>query len=226
VDEFLTDDERSETAKRWVRENGLFLAAGVVLGLGMLFGWQYWEEAKLVRASQASGLWQQLKSAVDGERYNEVDELLVMLETEYASTPYLDQSRLSVARMHMDRNSPEEALTQLNLIVAAGGDASLRRISELRVAQIYLYQERYDEALEVLGAEDNSAFVVQHHDIRGDVYFAQGDYEAARDEYAKALERDEASTVDRSFVQMKLDDVSGTIAQMADEPVAATAETE
>jgi predicted negative regulator of RcsB-dependent stress response len=226
VDEFLTDEERGETAKRWVRENGLFLAAGVVLGLGLLFGWQYWEENKLLRAGEAAVIWEQLQEAAEGERFNEVEELLAMLESDYASTPYLDQSRLSVAHMHMDRNSSEEALAQLNKVVAGGGDAAMRKVAELRVAQIYLYQERYDEALAIVGPEDGSAFVAQHHEVRGDIFFAQGEYEAARDEYSKALEMDKFSTVDRSFVQMKLDDVTGTIARMAKEPATAAAETE
>jgi predicted negative regulator of RcsB-dependent stress response len=226
VDEFLTDDERGEVAKRWFRENGLFLAAGVVLGLGLLFGSQYWEEDKLARAGEAAVIWQQLQTAADGERFNEVEELLSMLESDYASTPYLAQSRLSVARMHMDRNSPEEALAQLNKVAANGGDAALSKVAELRMAQIYLYQERYDEALAIVGAEDKPAFVAQEHEVRGDIFFAQGEYEVARDEYSKALEMDKFSTLDRSFVQMKLDDVTGTIARMAKEPATAAAETE
>lgn len=214
MDEFLTDDERAEGAKRWLRENGLFMAAGVVLGLGGLFGWQQWEDYRLVRSVEASVVWQQLKLAVDGQRYNEVDEALATLENEYASTPYLDQARLSIARMHMDRNSPDEAIAQLSNVVAGGGDASLRRVAELRVAQIYLYQEKYDEALSILGPDDSSAFAAQFHELRGDIFYVQFRFEDAREEYELALQKDEFATIDRSFVQMKLDDVSGSIAVM------------
>jgi predicted negative regulator of RcsB-dependent stress response len=212
VDEYLTDDERADSAKRWLRENGLFLAAGVVLGLGVLFGWQQWEDYRMVKSVEASVVWQQLNSAASGQRFNEVDESLAILEKEYASTPYLDQARLSVARMHMDRNSPDDAVVQLSNVVAGSGDAALRRVAELRMAQIYLYQEKYDEALSMLGAEDPSAFVALFHELRGDVFFAQGLFEDAREEYELALEKDEFRTIDRSLVQMKLDDVSGSIA--------------
>lgn len=226
MDEFLTDDERADSAKRWLRENGLFLAAGVVLGLGVLFGWQQWEDYRTVRSVEASVVWKQLKGAVDGQRYNEVDESLAILEKEYASTPYLDQARLSVARMYMDRNSPDEAIAQLSDIVAGGGDASLRRVAELRVAQIYLYQEKYDEALSILGADDSSAFAAQFHELRGDAFYAQGRFEDAREEYELALEKDEFTTIDRSFVQMKLDDVSGSIAVMVVETELPESETD
>lgn len=220
MDEFQTDDERAESAKRWVRDNGLFLVAGVVLGLAVLYGWQFWEENRATRSAQAALIWQQLQGATQGERLNEVEELLTILETDYAATPYLDQSRLAIARMHMDRNAPEEALEALKLIISQGSDASLRRVAVLRAAQIYLYIEQYDEALAVLGPGDETAFVAQYHDIRGDVYFARGEYEAARDEYAAALDQDDFATVDRSFVQMKYDDVTGTIARMANESAA------
>ncbi len=42
MDEFLTEDEQADRVKQWLQENGLFILAGVVLGLGGLFGWQSW----------------------------------------------------------------------------------------------------------------------------------------------------------------------------------------
>ena len=50
MDEFLTDEQEAERARQWLRENGLFILAGVVLGLGGLFGWQQWESSKLSEA--------------------------------------------------------------------------------------------------------------------------------------------------------------------------------
>ena len=93
-DEFLTEEQEAEKARQWVRENGLYIVAGVVLGLGGLFGWQAWEDDRLQTAGDASIVWEQLRAAADGQRYNEVDETLDILETEFAATPYVDQARL------------------------------------------------------------------------------------------------------------------------------------
>lgn len=215
MDEFLTDDQQADRAKQWLRENGVFVVAGVVLGLALLFGWQRWEAYQLVKAGEASVVWEQLRSAIEGERYNEVDETLALLESDYASTPYLDQGRLAIARMHMDRNSPDEAIKFLNALVTDAGDIQLRRIAEFRIAQIYLYQERYDEALAMLGPDETTPFVASFHELRGDVFFAQGKLEDARDEYQLALDKDKFSVIDRAYVQIKLDDVAGSIAVMA-----------
>lgn len=215
MDEFLTDDQQADRAKQWLRENGVFVVAGIVLGLALLFGWQRWEAYQLTKSGEASVVWEQMRSAIEGGRYNEVDETLALLESDYASTPYLDQARLAIARMHMDRNSPDEAIKALNALVTDAGDSELRRVAELRIAQIYLYQERYDEALAILGPDEATPFVAQYHELRGDIFFAQGQLEDARDEYQLALDKDKYSTIDRAYVQIKLDDVAGSIAMMA-----------
>jgi predicted negative regulator of RcsB-dependent stress response len=217
VDEFLTDEQQADRAKQWLRENGVFIAAGVVLGLGGLFGWQQWQEHKLQLAGEASVVWEQLRSAITADRLNEVNETLELLETEYTGTPYVDQARLALARMYMDKNSPEEALEQLNKLVGGGKDEQLRRVAELRIAQIYVYQSEYEAALQVLGEGSSPVFAGFYHDIRGDIYFAQGKPELAAGEYKLALDLDASGYIDRSYVQIKLDDVSGSIAVTAAE---------
>jgi predicted negative regulator of RcsB-dependent stress response len=217
VDEFLTDDQEADRAKQWLRENGVFIAAGIVLGLGGLFGWQQWQEYKVRLAGEASVVWEQMSSAIAGERFNEVNTTLELLETEYAGTPYLDQARLALARMHMERNSPEEALAQLNLLAGGGKDPQLRRIAELRIAQIKLYQSEFDAALNILGDVSAPAFAGFYHELRGDIFIAQGKPELAAGEYKLALDLDVSGYIDRSYVQIKLDDVSGTIAVTAAE---------
>lgn len=212
MDEFLTDEEQAERAKKWLRENTVFVVAGVVIGLGSLFGYQQWQEYTLGRAAAASAIWEQLRSAVDGKRYNEVTETLDLLETDFASTPYLDQARFAVARMHVERNEVDAALEQLTLLVGGASDGQLRRVAQFRAAQLLTYLERYDEALEVLGQPDTDAFAGQYHDLRGDVLYAQGELDGARDAYRAALDSGDGVSIDRAFVQMKLDDVAGTLA--------------
>ena len=77
MDEFLTDEQQADRAKQWLRENGVFIAAGVVIGLGGLFGWQQWQAYKMRIAGEASVVWEEMRSAIRGERYNEVDDILV-----------------------------------------------------------------------------------------------------------------------------------------------------
>lgn len=217
MDELLTDEQQAERARQWVRENGVFIAAGVVLGLAGLFGWQQWEAYRIRVSGEASVVWEQMRSAINGERFNEATDLMAVLESDYSSTPYFDQARLAMAQTHMDRNSPAEALSELEAVATGGSDPQLKRVAKLRMAQVLIYQSEYDEALRVLGEPGAGAFAGLYHDLRGDALFAQGKLEAAADEYRLALQNDSADAIDRSFVQMKLDDVSADIAST--EPV-------
>lgn len=212
MDELLTEAQEAERAKRWVRENGAFLLAGIVLGLGGLFGWQAWQDSQQETAGEASIVWQQLQAAVDGERYNEVNDTVALLQNDYASTPYIDQARLLLARMYMDRNDPDAAAAELQTLMAGGNDSYLRRLAALRLAQIQTYRGDYDAALATLGPTETSALAGLYHELRGDAFVGLEQLDAARSAYEQALLTDVAGVVDRSFVQIKLDDVVGSIA--------------
>ncbi len=224
VDEYLTDEQQAERAREWIRENGLYIAAGVVLGLGGLFGWQQWGDWQTQRAGDASIVWEQMRDAIEGGRYNEVDESLALLEQEYAATPYLDQARLALARMYIDRNDAEAAIAQLRMLVAKAGDRQLQKVAELRLVQLLIAEQQYDEALALLGKEDGSALAALRSELRGDAEYARGNFAAASAAYEAALQGDIGNVIDRGFVQMKFDDATAeasrvTLADSA-EPVA------
>ena len=50
--EDLTDNESEELLRRWWSENWLWLVGGIVIGLGGLAGWQYWQKSRLQSAEQ------------------------------------------------------------------------------------------------------------------------------------------------------------------------------
>jgi len=208
TDELFTDDQEAERAKQWLRTNGIYIAAGVLFGLGGLFGWQGWKDYQQEQAAEASAVWLKLRAAAGGERFNEVQEHLALLESDFSSTPYLDQARLTLGRMHMDRNDPAAALQQLRLLKEDGRDPLLRQIAAQREAQILISDGQYDAALALLSDEPTSGLAGLHLDLRGDALFGKGEFAAARDAYQMALVSDPGNALDRNFVQMKLDDVA------------------
>jgi len=216
TDELFTDDQEAERAKRWLRENGIYIAAGVLLGLGGLFGWQGWKDYQQEQAAEASLVLSMLQEAAAGDRFNEAEELRTMLESDFSSTPYLDQARLTLSRMYMDRNDPAEALQQLRLLKQEGRDPLLRQVAALREAQILISEERYDAALEMLSAEPPPGVAGLHLELRGDALFGKGEFAAARDAYQMALISDAGNALDRNFVQMKLDDVAVTLSSVSE----------
>ncbi|MEC9376435.1 MAG: tetratricopeptide repeat protein [Pseudomonadota bacterium] len=204
MDDLLTDDQEVDRAKNWLRENGLFLALSLLIGIGSFFGWQQFQNNKLENSGKASAIWEKMQAAFDGERVNEASDLLVMLESDYSDTPYLDQARLAFARMYMDRNEPDKAADQLRLLSQLNGNQQIQRIAELRLAQVLLYQENYNEVIDLLINFEDSAYAAQYFELRGDAYFYLGKFDDARTSYQRALESDVAGVINQEFVGFKL----------------------
>jgi predicted negative regulator of RcsB-dependent stress response len=221
VDDFLTDQQRAEQVRTWLRENGWYLLAGLVLGLGGLFGWRQWQDIKVTRAEAASEVYQELLGAIRVGRTARAEELATRLAKEHSGTPYLDQARLAMARMKMERSQPHEALTYLRQVAGDSRSEEMRHIARLRAARVLAEQQKFDEALAELKVPDDSAFAARYYEVRGDVYHAMGKLAESRDAYQKALETGEPGVIDEALVQAKLYDLGiGSEPAVTDAPAA------
>jgi predicted negative regulator of RcsB-dependent stress response len=210
VDELLTDQQQAEQVKGWLRQNGAFLLGGVLLGLAGLFGWNQWLRWQERQAEVASDLYETFVKDAQSGALDPALAKLKALEEVRASSPYVDQGRLLLARLYLDRNKPAEAIANLRQVVDAPAAPELGQIARLRLARVLAWQEKYAEALAVLPASGNGGFAPAFHEVRGDVYFAMGKRDEARSEYQQALNVDAAEPIiDRAFVTAKLDQVGG-----------------
>ena len=75
----------------------------------------------------------------------------------------------------------------------------------MRLAGVLLDDKAYDEALSVLAGDPPARFAGAWADRRGDILFAQGKADEARQAYALSLEKLEANSPLRQIVQLKLD---------------------
>jgi predicted negative regulator of RcsB-dependent stress response len=223
-DDFLTDDQQADQVKSWMRQNGPFLIAGVVLGLGGLFGWNQWQNYQAQRAEAASALYDQLLQSVSEQQVDTASQQLQQLETDFSSSAYLDQARLSMAGLYVSQSKQEEAIAQLQRVADKGFAEEIRNIARLRLARLLSANDKNDEALKVLKVSGAGAYAPLFHDVRGDVYYAMGKLAEARSEYEQALNNEMAAAVlDPAYVTAKLDELGGTAADLtaATAPVAA-----
>lgn len=202
----------------WLGENIWYLLAGLVLGLGALFGWRQWTAYNDTRAEKASALYEELLMAIRVERTARAEEIAADLARDYAGTPYTDQARLAMARMQMDRSSPDDAVRYLQQVIDESASPGLVNIARLRLARVLVQQEKYDEALKILVPPKDSAFAARYHEARGDAYYAMGKADEARAEYEIALKGMEDGSIDPAFVLAKLDEVGGARPAAAAEP--------
>lgn len=219
MDEYLTDQQKAEQVRGWLRENGFFVFAGVALGLAGLFGWNWFQDYQRARAEAASRAYEAVADAAQAQNVDEATAALGLLTSEFGSSPYAAQGRLLVASLQMERSAPEEAAALLDAVLASGAEAPLEHIARLRLARVRMFQERYDAALDLLRVPTESGFTSAYHEARGDAYVALGRPDEARPEYEQALADTRPGLIDRGYVQAKLDDLGQPEAPPAEEAV-------
>lgn len=210
VEDYLSEEEQAEALKQWWRENWAWVIAGIVVGLALLGGWQYYVRYKTQRGEAASTVMNQYATALVSDKAK-ADALFKDLTDKYAATPYADQARLLTARHAVNTGDFDTAAEQLRVVMQQAKDIELRPIAKLRLARVLIQQHKPDDALSLLDVAQAGAFVAQTHEVRGDALFAKNDNEGARKEYQAALDAYQSDArADVALLRLKLNDLGGT----------------
>jgi len=208
VVELLSEKEQIEAMRDWWRENGRFVIGGIVLGVGILVGWNQWKEYRLTARLEASARYETLANQVSGGMVDAAEANAKELYENYASTSYAALARLAMARLYMDRGRDQDAADTLEALLAIRGGTETQMVGRLRLAKIYLYQEKPQEVVDLLSGFEDTAFAARYDELLGDAHAALGQIPDAAAAYARAMADDpRAPTVNRSLIQMKIVDL-------------------
>jgi len=213
VDEYLSEREQAEQLRLWLRQNGIWLLAGVALTVGGYYGYRWWESRGAQRSIEAGERFTAMLDAIGGGKRDEGIKIAGEVTGEFADTPYADQANLVLARLDVDTGNLAGAEARLAAIAAESKDPDLRIVARLRLARVQLAEGRYDEALKSLDAVATPALDARVLELKGDVKLAQGDKGAALDFWRKAqaaVKADPAGSaqVDGELLGLKIDELS------------------
>lgn len=207
VEEYLTDDEQAEALKTWWRENWAWVLSGVVLGLCLLAGWQYYQRYKVQRAEAASSALDQFATAQVNDKAK-AEMLFKDLTDKYSATPYAMQAQLLQAQQAVDTNDFAKAETALRVVMTDSKDPELAQVAKLRLARVLIEESKFDDALALLDVAKAGGFAGQVHEVRGDALYAKQDLAGARSEYEAALTAYKTDNgADVSLLELKLQDL-------------------
>jgi predicted negative regulator of RcsB-dependent stress response len=223
VDDYLSDREQEEALRTWWRDNWRWIIGGVVLGLALLGGWRYWLTYREQRALDAAKIYAELQGALEARNVDQAQRLLTDLADKHAGSAYTQQGRLRLAKHHVEGGKLDEAQKLLQAVAESADDKELAQIAALRSARLLIAQGKHDEALQRLDAEQAGAFAAQVREVRGDALAAKGDEEGARAEYAAALAANADPQIDRTLIELKLQEVGGDVAANPKNEAATTA---
>ncbi|MBT3093719.1 MAG: tetratricopeptide repeat protein [Candidatus Thiodiazotropha sp. (ex Lucina pensylvanica)] len=205
MSEYQTEEEQVEAIKRWWKENGTSVIAGLVIGLGGVFGWQAWGNYKDRIGAEAALAFNQMVAAVDrGDKTSAVKQAELM-RSNYDNS-YAIFAAMAEARVKLDQGDAATAISRLEWASENAYNPSLKQLVQLSLARVLLNEGELDAAEKQVTSEQGG-FAGEFAVIRGDIAFARGDKAAAAEAYTQAMTLEVSN---RNLLQMKLDDLAAT----------------
>jgi predicted negative regulator of RcsB-dependent stress response len=196
-----SEEEQAEQIKKWIKENSLQIIITLFLGLAGLWGFDYYKEQQYQKAIQARGYY--LSVLANSNNTN----TLKTLKKNHAQSTYAQQADLVMAKQVMSQGNYQGALHYL-LPLTSSTNEFIAQNAKFRAASVYLELNDTDKAIGVLGDNTNKAFGALYDYIKGDVYFAQNNINAAKKHYRSVLFQLGADSKLRNLVQIKLNDLN------------------
>ena len=117
MSEYLSEKEQWEQIRTWVRENGLWVVAGVALAAAGLQGWRWWQGHLDERGTRASAAYARMIDALEKGDRTQAFVRLGELERDYQSSPYADQGKLLAARVYVEGKELDKAAHELETVM-------------------------------------------------------------------------------------------------------------
>jgi len=201
----LTEEEQSERLKQWWRENGVSVVVGVVLGVAVIVGVNYWRTYKAEQAETASSLYMQMVDA-GGSGAGDIGRRLI---EDYSNTPYAGKAALVMARTEFENGDRDAAISHLGWAIDNASDPADRTVARLRLARVLLDSGELERMRELLSELEVGGYESEYRELLGDLAMARGDPETARAEYDSALEHLPEQSGFVEMLNLKLDAAIG-----------------
>lgn len=208
MEDYLTEEERLEALKRWLKENGRSVVLGVGFGAALVLGWNFWQTKQWQNAEQAGTAFQQMLTAQQNKQFDAALKLSERLIEQHGTSAYGWYGRLFAAKFRADRGELDAAKQLLKEVLAKSGDDNLRLLARLRLAQVMLGLQDDEEALKLVEAADATKMVAPYRalyaELKGDILIALGRHDQARTAYEQARELGEKSPL----LELKIQDLT------------------
>ncbi len=209
MDPFESEDEDLAKVKEWWKKNGSSAAAGVVIGVALVFGNNWWGNYRTQRAENASKIYEQMMIQNAAKQPEAAQKLGGRLMKDFAATPYAGKGALFIAHLSYQSGDVENAQRQLQWAVDNAIEPATIHVARLRLARILEDKGKLDAALKLVRREQTGGYTAQYLELEADLLVAQGDKSLARKKYRKALGSLAPGLTDaKTVIRMKLDDLA------------------
>lgn len=206
--EFLNEHEQSEQVRKWLKANANALTFGVILGLGALLGWRWWQGNVENQKAQVAAQYVELKKSAEAKNFDQLKAQTSTLVADYAKSGYSALAQLRLAQLALDKGDKVAATSALQWVIERGATEEFKNIAKLRLARMHNADGKFDEAIKLLATIKQESFAGISADVRGDSLRGLNKPAEARAAYQQALDKMEAGAGNRSFIEMKRNSIA------------------
>ena len=200
MDELLNEHEQGERVRSWLQNNALGLIGGIALGLGLIFGWNWWQNDQVRKRDATATQYE----AFAKQLAENPDQAGKQITGKLAGTPYAAVAALELAKAQVDAGKEPAALATLQ--AAKTDDPMLAELIRQRTAKLLVATGKAEDAVRLLGKPTQpGAF-----EVLGDAQLTLGKTTEAQASYRQALRTLEEGSPQRQVLELKLADAGGT----------------
>ncbi|MDJ0807873.1 MAG: tetratricopeptide repeat protein [Gammaproteobacteria bacterium] len=200
---YLTEDEQVEALKKWWKENGKSVLSGLILGFGIIFGWQGWDRYQTSQGEHASMLYTTMENQFASGGDDQGTETAKRLIGEHSSSVYATFAAFQLAKVAYQKGEKASAKSHLQWALDNAPDEALAGVARLRLARVLIDMQEWDAAQTLVeGAGD--LMPGEFARLQGDIAQHRGDLDGAREAYQRAILQ---GVENADLVRMKLVDL-------------------
>jgi len=204
VEGYTSEREQVDAIKKWWQDNGKAIVLGLVVGLGGLGAWRYWNDMQDARAENASVNYEQFLNLTAQGAGKEAREAGQAILDTYPKTTYARLTALLLAKLDVDDGKLEEAKKRLQWVIDNAGGPETVALAKSRMAQIILAEGKAEAALQTF-EQIEPARARQFAELKGDILAALGRKQEAASAYAEAKTLLATSGADPRLLELKIE---------------------
>ena len=207
MDVYQTEEQQVDAIKKYLKDNGAAIAAGLLIGFSGFIGFNYYKDGQETQKLLVSEGFQSIMEASGtGKDENAFVEAGEKFIAENGTSSYASLTALALAKQASSFKDWPLVEEHLMTAVEKATDAGIKSIASVRLARVQVQQESYDKALATLSGEISESFKASIEEIKGDIYLKQDKKDQARTAYQAAI--DAGGLALSNTLQMKLDDLA------------------
>lgn len=200
----LEEQEQLDQLKHFWKQYGNLITWLLIVVLGCVAGWNFYQYWQRSQASQAAVMFDELGRAAAAGDSAKLDRVFGDMKERFGSTVYAQQAGLIAAKQYHSAKRIDSAVGALTWVADQSTDAGYQAIARLRLADILAEKKSTDEALKVLSGSFPVGFEALVADRKADILLIQGKNKEATAEYQKAFNSFGDRTEYRRLVEIKL----------------------